>query len=418
MIKRIILTLLLIATVNVVLQAQSKDIGTATTKFSDYLIYDKAEGKTESLVKAKDAIDRAITTVEEKIAAQDPKLKQKNIAKAYDKKIAIYMAMAELKGDPLSEGASEAAYEAAMKLKENDPDGNYKDNTVAAIDAMRVDAYNAGIANFKAGKYTEAYPDFVKSLEMNTLVGEVNGKATIDTAAITMAAYSAHNGKDYDNAIKHYENLLFDIELDDVKMYSSLSQIYMSNGNPEKSKEVIEKGKERYPETNEFVIAEVNQLLKEGKSTEAIGKMKEAVALYPDNASLLFALGAANEGITDENGKKTMITQAAEYYQKAIDLDPEYFDAYYNLGALYFNDAVELIKVAADLPINKQKEYDAMLAESKALFTKALPSFETAFQLNNEDLNTVIALKEIYANMGNMEKSGEFKALFDKMKDK
>ena len=49
---------------------------------------------------------------------------------------------------------------------------------------------------------------------------------------------------------------------------------------------------------------------------------------------------------------------AEKSYKKAIELKPDYFDAIYNLGALYVNDAVGIMGKANKLDLN-DKNYDA-----------------------------------------------------------
>jgi len=153
-----------------------------------------------------------------------------------------------------------------------------------------------------------------------------------------------------------------------------------------------------------MIIDELNELLGSGKTTEAMSLIEEAIQLDPENASLHFALGSAKEGMKDFNSAKAS-------YQKALDIDPDYFDALYNLGAMPYNKAADLTKQMADLGLDEQAKYDQLVAESKSYFSEALPYFEKAHKMNPNDTNTLIALKEIYAKTGDFEKSNEMKKL-------
>lgn len=113
-----------------------------------------------------------------------------------------------------------------------------------------------------------------------------------------------------------------------------------------------------------------------------------------------------------------MQQKAESYYAKALEIKPDYFDALYNLGALFYNEAAEKIKQANELDLSKQKEYDKLSAAAKELFNKALPYFDKALAIDGNDLNTLIALKEIHANLGDTKKSNEYKARFDELKAK
>ena len=54
-------------------------------------------------------------------------------------------------------------------------------------------------------------------------------------------------------------------------------------------------------------------------------------------------------------------------YKKAIELIPEHFDSYFNLGATFFNKGAEELNDANLIPTNKPDEYEA--AKNKALNT-------------------------------------------------
>ena len=51
-----------------------------------------------------------------------------------------------------------------------------------------------------------------------------------------------------------------------------------------------------------------------------------------------------------ETEKEAMLAEAEKAYLKAIELKPDYFDAYYNLGALFFNKGVEVFEFANSIP--------------------------------------------------------------------
>ena len=56
------------------------------------------------------------------------------------------------------------------------------------------------------------------------------------------------------------------------------------------------------------------------------------------------------------------------------------------------------------------KKYNAIKAEMDGYFKEALPYFLKAEELDPKDQNTMIALKEIYAREGQLDKSAEYKA--------
>ena len=109
-----------------------------------------------------------------------------------------------------------------------------------------------------------------------------------------------------------------------------------------------------------------------------------------------------------------------ETYNAVLAKDPENFDATYSIGALYYNKAAGMAEginaLASDYTKAGTAKYDAAKKEMDAIFGEALPFFEKADKINGEDMNTLIALKEIYARQSNFDKSNEYKAKIEAAK--
>jgi tetratricopeptide (TPR) repeat protein len=105
-------------------------------------------------------------------------------------------------------------------------------------------------------------------------------------------------------------------------------------------------------------------------------------------------------------------------YLKAIEIKADYFDPYYNLGAMHFNTAAELANEANKIPFSKQKEYDAAIAKAKAAFEKAQPYLEKALELQPDDSNTMVSLQQLYAQLKLNDKSLEMKKRREGVKTK
>jgi len=191
-------------------------------------------------------------------------------------------------------------------------------------------------------------------------------------------------------------------------IYTQLSTIYKAEGDTVKSEGIIAKGRKAMPNDLNLIIAEINNLLSKGKVTEAQDLLNLAVSKDPNNATLHFAIGAN----MDEFGN---FEQAEKSYLKAIELKPEYFDAHYNLGALYVNTAANVMDEANKLPITETAKYDELKTRADNLLEKALPELETAEKLNPKDRNTLITLKQLYARKGNAEKIKEYDEKISKL---
>jgi tetratricopeptide (TPR) repeat protein len=397
-----------------VTMGQGKDYQNAYMSFKNYIDYDKTDKKTESLGKARESIDKAVDAIKAQQAAADSKLKDATVAKVYNQKSRIYVEMSLLPDEnPLSKGAAGEAFDAIETANKYDKKGEYKNDYLFSLQVLYSKIFNAGADAFKAKDYNTAYQDFEKASRLTTMQNSLMGTKGIDTAAIQSAAISASNAKNTDKAIELYE-ILISAGVKDEMFYQALMDLYNGKGDKDKANDVMNRAKVAFPNSNAFIINEINALLAANKKDEALAKMQKATELYPDNATLFFALGTNFEAIkTPEMQKK-----AEDSYLKAISVDPKYFDALYNLGAFYYNIAAEKIKAANALDLSKQKEYDALVKEAGTWFNKSLPYFERGLEQQPNDVGTLLALKEVYAQLNNPTKSAEYKKRYDALPKK
>lgn len=160
---------------------------------------------------------------------------------------------------------------------------------------------------------------------------------------------------------------------------------------------VINEGRKVFPDDYSLIIDAANLYLATGQSQDALDVLTLAIEKDKTNPSLFFAAGT----IYDKMGN---FEKAHDLYMSAIETDPNYFDANYNLGALYFNKAVEIITEAGNLPLNETAKYDKKMEEGKAMMEKALPYLEKADSIQESDQITLQTLKEIYTRLGMMDK--------------
>jgi tetratricopeptide (TPR) repeat protein len=141
------------------------------------------------------------------------------------------------------------------------------------------------------------------------------------------------------------------------------------------------------------LIAETNIYLATNEKEKAMKDLEMALQFDRTNPSIFFAVGT----IYDQMGD---IPAATSAYENAIALNPEYFEANYNLGALYVNKAADILDKANDLPLDAVKEYEKQKANADEMLNKSVPYLEKALELMPEDVNTMVSLKEIYTRLG------------------
>jgi len=108
---------------------------------------------------------------------------------------------------------------------------------------------------------------------------------------------------------------------------------------------------------------------------------------------------ASASGILPKSGN-------VKYSIKVVKDNKVYFDAIYNLGALYFNRGVNNIQAADVLPYGDEN-YDTLKNLGDDYMKKSLPILEKAYELDPDDYSTLFSLKQIYSRVGNVDKYKE-----------
>jgi len=215
---------------------------------------------------------------------------------------------------------------------------------------------------------------------------------------------------------KPYFNELRAANYDNAAVYEGLYKIALADDDGT-APAILAEGREKFPDDTSLLFNEINYYLKEGKMSELIGKLEVAIEKEPNNVSLYTTLGNVYDnlyqkaaGTADAAGH---YANAEKYYSKSMEIAPDKFEAFYSMGALYYNKAALLSNEVNALSDDYSKEgtakYEAKKVEMDAMFAKALPFFEQAESRNANDMNTLIALKEIYARQNKLDKASEYK---------
>lgn len=246
---------------------------------------------------------------------------------------------------------------------------------------------NEGIAYYN----DKDYPSAMVAFELASKAADVLGFT--DTLAMYNAALAAEKSSEPEKAMNYYQRCI-DVNYGGAKVYYFLANLHLDQGNTAKFTEVIDAGRVKYPDDQSLITAQINIYLKADDSAKALEALNAAIANDPSNASLYFARGTINE-------KEGKVDAAITDYNKAVEIKPDYFDAWYNMGALYFNNGVDKINAANELPTSEQKKYDQLRNEAMEDFKTALPYLEKAEKINPEDENTLVSLKELYLRTNN-----------------
>lgn len=276
--------------------------------------------------------------------------------------------------------------------------------------------FNEGVDAYNQEQWGQASDYFLRAYE----IGESFDAK--DTTTLYNAALAAELGRDFERARDMYLDLKR-MEYDQPFIYSSLSNISLFMGDTLAGTEYIREGRERYPEDLDLIFTEANIHIFTGDVESAEKVLDLAIQRDPDNPSLYFAFGAnydkmAQDTMYTVEEREFAFVEAVKAYEKALELNPDYFDAMYNLGALYFNKGLVLFERAEERIRETQDfaRYEEDEKEFREIWLEAQPYLEEALTMIDEDdpsyRTVVISLVELYARTNQPEKLQEIEELY------
>ncbi len=295
------------------------------------------------------------------------------------------------------------------------------DKSYQTKDAMKAlssglqNIYYMGSALYQAGDFASAYDAFNATYDGFALLVKNNEPTTFSSDEQPKALYysglCAQQAGMNDNAMTVYRQLV-DQGIAEAGVYEELFKMNQKD-NPVEAEKILAMAREKYPDDTGLLYAEINYLLSKGKLVGLISKLEKAIEMEPENISVYVTLGQIYDKLyqdqvaTDPVMAEENFIKAMSYYQQALAKDPKSFDAVYSIGALWYNKAaaysIGLNDLSSDYSAAGNKKYEVKKAQMDDTFVKALPFFLQAEEINPKDVNTLIALKEIYARQDKLD---------------
>lgn len=264
---------------------------------------------------------------------------------------------------------ADAKESATKAYKESyDLSNKYDSDIESSVKTIKAQFYDMGKMAFDAKMYKEATEVFGTINDFTSIVNQ------IDTTAWYYAGIAAENDTNFVSAAEYYKKCA-DVSYKPDVIYRSTAMAY----------------------------------IKAGQNDKAIEFLKQAIAKSPKDKNLYFALGTIAMEMNDD-------ATVLENLNKAIEIDPKYADAHYNLGVYFSGKGSELRQKAGDLPPNAKKESDELLAKSLEFYALALEPLEKYVELSPKDVVVLNSLMKIARALKNTEKEAKFKQMLDAAK--
>ena len=192
-------------------------------------------------------------------------------------------------------------------------------------------------------------------------------------------------------------------EYNKLNAYYFLIQIASSEDkDQEEAYRLVTEARKVYPDDKGLAEFEIQLLLQLDKLDEAMASIKEALETDPENTAIRLRYGYLKEQSGDLDG-------ALEEYRKTVETDPEFFEGNYYAGAVYLDQAREIINEVNDLSDQEwESKSEGLLAKADSLYEEAIPYFTKASELQPENTEILKILHSVHVRLKNESKAQEY----------
>ena len=298
---------------------------------------------------------------------------------------------------PILADALEGARAAFEKAAEVDAKQSKLKDINAGLEGIAKKYLDEGMNQYTLGDYAGASVLFEKS----AAAAATKPLAKVDTTALYNAGFTAWMVKDYPRAKALFEKCLaVGYYYEGGEVFAKLADIYTNQGDKTASRDILEQGFQKFPQSQSILIGLINYYL---TNNEDPNRLFELISLAkknePNNASLYYVEGNIYVELRKADPEKgdEYIAKAVEAYDACSGIDPNYEFGYIGKGIMYYNLAIELQeKAAAELDDAKWVKLNKQFAEA---LKNALDPFEKAYATSKDDgirVNVAEYLKNIY----------------------
>lgn len=353
---------------------------------------------------AENKLDEAKAIIDVTVNSQEFMVDKKgnpsrNAAKAWYLKGVIYAAMDTTKKDQfknLDPNPFVVAKEAFEKSKEIDKDktGSFVNDPVSGFPMLpsQVNAYFANAYLQKAVAVTQNDKDYKKAF--------FYAEASMfflpdDTTLLNYAGvYFAPAAENDDKSIE-YINKYIEKGGRSSDAYQRLLEIYfLKRKDNATALKVAKEARVKFPGNSEFPKYEMNIYLTEKKYDEAKLMVEEQVKSNPGDKEAYYLLGQLQDELKQPDA-------ALASYNKALEIDPKYFEAALKVAAYYWIDAKKIKDEMGKLGTSKAdmaklQELDKSYVEKLKVF---LPYLEKCEKLSPDDVTVLYQLLSAYTDL-------------------
>lgn len=350
---------------------------TATAQKSQVLLAQNSVGKLQVSIINKEDAKKQLTVIGEGIKAielAEKDNKTKNWPETWAVKAYLSSYIAVIDNDPNADKYYDLANQALEKAIVLD---KYQANT----SLIKAATYNVNIKKQVDGNKLYQQNDFTNAYN---LLKQVSDYLPTDTTLAVNVGICAQNIQSYDEALIYFKRAK-DNGVRNPIVYQNMASIYSSKFESELALKTLEDGLKVNAYHPYLTTDYINLLLDNEKYDKAIKIIEGSIATEKRSKLLLFLYGYLQQSQLNNNSTAELA------YNKALEIDQNYFDALYQLGLVYVNVANDALKA------KENKKFTSNVNRAEMILQRA-------HEINLNDRNTIQLLIEIYTRKNRLDK--------------
>ena len=251
--------------------------------------------------------------------------------------------------------------------------------------------------------YDKAY-DYYNQLKVLNYTGEGTVYWATNKASKKEETFNSKNEREIFIKTGTHENPRDEkLESKRGEIFKNIALILVQKGKIDEAKAAIVEAKNVNPEDKSLQLTEANLYLELNDNEKYNQLVNEILKNDPNNVDLVY-----NLGVTNANMNK--IDEAIRYYLKALEIDPNYFDALLNLSELKLRSDEKFVNEMNKLGTSEKenKRYEVLKTERAKNFNSILPYLEKAVEIKPDNESAKKTLLSVY---NALEMTDKYKAL-------
>lgn len=262
---------------------------------------------------------------------------------------------------------------------------------------------------YAASTYVTA-KDYDKAMELYNELKKINysGKGTefLATSKLNSQEDSFGSAAERDKAVKlgtHEKPRTEEIPSKRGEIYKNMALILVDQGKIAEAKKAVTDARVTNPDDSSLMLTEANLYLQTKDFEKYKQIITEVIAKNPNDAGLVYNLGVISANANNNE-------EAEKYYKRAVEIKPDFTNAYINLAVLKLQNEKTLIEEMNKLGTSDKdmKRYDVLKKKREDLFRSTLPYLKKAYELDPQNADIVKTLSGVY---GALEMTAEKNAL-------